>query len=155
MKVIALVSGGKDSTFNMMECIKNGHEIVALVNLRPPNSQSVKNERLVGDGQDNQDELVVQELDSFMYQSVGNEIIDLYAQAMQVPIYRAEIIGKVKNTGLEYEPTDNQDEVEDLYRILACAKNELEAKNGWVVVLTTIWIDQSTVLKCFCCCCLN
>ena len=27
MKVIALISGGKDSTFNMMECAKNGHEI--------------------------------------------------------------------------------------------------------------------------------
>ena len=39
MKVIALISGGKDSTFNMMECQKNGHEIVALINLRPPNNQ--------------------------------------------------------------------------------------------------------------------
>ncbi len=45
MRVIALCSGGKDSTFNMMECVRNGHEIVALVNLRPPNSLSVKNEK--------------------------------------------------------------------------------------------------------------
>ncbi len=35
MKVIALISGGKDSTFNMMECMKHGHDIVALVNLKP------------------------------------------------------------------------------------------------------------------------
>ncbi len=27
MKVIALISGGKDSTFNMMECTKRDHEI--------------------------------------------------------------------------------------------------------------------------------
>ena len=40
MKVIALISGGKDSTFNMMECKKNGHEIVALLNLKPPNVSS-------------------------------------------------------------------------------------------------------------------
>lgn len=33
MRVVALVSGGKDSCFNMMQCVKNGHEIVALANL--------------------------------------------------------------------------------------------------------------------------
>ena len=44
MKVIALCSGGKDSTFNMMECVRNGHEIVALINLRPPDSLSIQNE---------------------------------------------------------------------------------------------------------------
>lgn len=35
MKVVALISGGKDSTFNMMKCVENGHEIVALANLYP------------------------------------------------------------------------------------------------------------------------
>ena len=35
MKVVALISGGKDSTFNMMECVRHGHEIVALANLHP------------------------------------------------------------------------------------------------------------------------
>ena len=44
MKVIALISGGKDSTMNMMKCIQNGHEIVALVNLRPPNCLSALND---------------------------------------------------------------------------------------------------------------
>lgn len=34
-KVIALVSGGKDSCFNMMHTIANGHEIVALATLTP------------------------------------------------------------------------------------------------------------------------
>ena len=28
-------SGGKDSTYNMMECVRNGHELVALANLHP------------------------------------------------------------------------------------------------------------------------
>ena len=35
MRVLALASGGKDSTMAMIECIKQGHEIVALANLRP------------------------------------------------------------------------------------------------------------------------
>lgn len=35
MKVLALISGGKDSCFSMMHCVANGHEIVALGNLCP------------------------------------------------------------------------------------------------------------------------
>jgi len=35
MKVVALISGGKDSCFNMMHCVANGHQIVALANLKP------------------------------------------------------------------------------------------------------------------------
>ena len=35
MKVVALISGGKDSCFNMMQCIAGGHELVALANLYP------------------------------------------------------------------------------------------------------------------------
>lgn len=34
-KVIGLVSGGKDSCFNMMHVIANGHEVVALATLTP------------------------------------------------------------------------------------------------------------------------
>ncbi len=33
MKVFALISGGKDSIYNIHQCIKNGHDIVALGNL--------------------------------------------------------------------------------------------------------------------------
>ena len=28
-------SGGKDSTYNMIECVRHGHELVALANLHP------------------------------------------------------------------------------------------------------------------------
>jgi diphthine-ammonia ligase len=126
MKVIALISGGKDSTFNMMQCVKHGHEIVALVNLRPPNSQSVRNEVPT----DSNSGEIVQELDSYMYQSVGNELIEMYAEAMELPLYRANITGQVINTDLEYDPKDESDEVEDLYRILKRVKEELEAKLG-------------------------
>ena len=38
MKVLALVSGGKDSVYNMMRCVAHGHEIVALGHMCPPDS---------------------------------------------------------------------------------------------------------------------
>jgi diphthine-ammonia ligase len=37
MRVVALVSGGKDSCYNMVQCVAAGHEIVALANLQPEN----------------------------------------------------------------------------------------------------------------------
>ena len=36
MKVLALISGGKDSCYSLIECRRLGHEIVALANLHPP-----------------------------------------------------------------------------------------------------------------------
>lgn len=35
MKFVALVSGGKDSCFNISYCQQNGHELVAAASLRP------------------------------------------------------------------------------------------------------------------------
>ena len=35
MKVVGLVSGGKDSCYNMVHCVAAGHEITCLANLRP------------------------------------------------------------------------------------------------------------------------
>ena len=29
------ISGGKDSCYNMMQCVEHGHDIVALANLKP------------------------------------------------------------------------------------------------------------------------
>lgn len=34
-KFIGLISGGKDSIFNILECVRHGHELVVLVNLYP------------------------------------------------------------------------------------------------------------------------
>lgn len=36
MKFVALISGGKDSCYNVMHCLVQGHELAALANLRPP-----------------------------------------------------------------------------------------------------------------------
>jgi hypothetical protein len=35
MKYIALLSGGKDSCYNLLHCHKNGHELVVAASLRP------------------------------------------------------------------------------------------------------------------------
>ncbi|KAK5643599.1 hypothetical protein RI129_007444 [Pyrocoelia pectoralis] len=103
MKVVGLISGGKDSCYNLMQCVAAGHEIVALANLLPKNRT---------------------EIDSYMYQSVGHEAITLIAEAIQLPLYRKEIIGDSKNIGLNYSPTSD-DEVEDLFELLKTVKNEM------------------------------
>ena len=42
MRVVALVSGGKDSCYNMIQCVREGHAIVALANLHPPQTAKGK-----------------------------------------------------------------------------------------------------------------
>ncbi|XP_060031151.1 diphthine--ammonia ligase isoform X2 [Erinaceus europaeus] len=104
MRVAALISGGKDSCYNMMQCIAAGHQIVALANLRPATNQG---------GSD--------ELDSYMYQTVGHHAIDLYAEAMALPLYRRTIRGRSMDTGQVYTKCEG-DEVEDLYELLKLVK---------------------------------
>ncbi|PFX20718.1 Diphthine--ammonia ligase [Stylophora pistillata] len=105
MRVVALISGGKDSCYNMMQCVQQGHTIIALANLKPR-----------GDAD---------ELDSYMYQTVGHNAIDLYAQAMDLPLYRGTIEGSSVDQGKVY--TESQgDEVEDLYKLLKNIKEKIE-----------------------------
>ncbi|XP_030855586.1 diphthine--ammonia ligase [Strongylocentrotus purpuratus] len=106
MKVVALVSGGKDSCFNMMQCVAEGHDLVALANLYPQE---------------------VDELDSYMFQTVGHHAIDLYSQAMALPLYRAAIKGGSREQGRDYQPTEG-DEVEDLFLLLKKIKDEMQVE---------------------------
>ena len=69
-----LCSGGKDSCYNMLLCQRHGHRIIALGNLLPAAAG-------------------VDELDSYMFQTVGHNIIPLYAQCMGLPLYRRHISG--------------------------------------------------------------
>ena len=68
LNVLALISGGKDSIFNILKCQQAGHTIVALANLYP--SEMGK------------------EIDSYMYQSVGGHLIENIAEALDKPLYR-------------------------------------------------------------------
>ncbi|KNE63599.1 hypothetical protein AMAG_08703 [Allomyces macrogynus ATCC 38327] len=122
MKIVALISGGKDSCFNVLHCVANGHDVVALANLHP-----------AADAGD--------ELDSHMYQTVGHDVIPLYAKcfrnpgapndvdplaAPDLPMFRRAIAGASANIGMTYDHAGTAaagnnhvvDEVEDLYLLL-------------------------------------
>jgi diphthine-ammonia ligase len=64
---------------------------------------------------------VSDELDSFMYQTVGHMGIELLAEAMELPLYRKTTSGVTTQRGKDYEPTAD-DEVEDLYELLKQVK---------------------------------
>ncbi|XP_065492286.1 diphthine--ammonia ligase [Caloenas nicobarica] len=110
MRVVALISGGKDSCYNMMQCVAAGHQVVALANLRPAENTGLTDE-----------------LDSYMYQTVGHHAIDLYAEALDLPLYRGFIKGTSVNTGRVYT-TCQEDEVEDLYDLLKLVKDKEEVE---------------------------
>ena len=52
-----------------------------------------------------------------MYQTVGHGVIDLYAEALGLPLFRKAISGKSLVTELNYECNED-DEVEDLHILL-------------------------------------
>lgn len=106
MKVVALISGGKDSCFNMMHAVAEGHTIVALANLYPSDQDT-------------------DEIDSYMYQTVGHEAINLYSEAMDIPLFRRKISGYAKSKSLNYV-ADKEDEVEDLYALLHDIKSHMQ-----------------------------
>lgn len=86
LNVIALVSGGKDSFFSLLHCLKNGHNVIALANLYPPAASH------------NAD------LNSYMYQTVGHTVIPLYSDALRLPLYRQQISGSAVNAAKDYAP---------------------------------------------------
>ncbi|PKI83964.1 hypothetical protein MVES_001864 [Malassezia vespertilionis] len=111
MKVVGLLSGGKDSCFNLCHCVLQGHTIVALATLAPPHGQD--------------------EMDSFMYQTVGHDAVQAIADAMHLPLYRAPIMGQALNQSSVYGAVDprqgqgesEEDETEDLYRLLCTVQH--------------------------------
>ncbi|KAJ6104621.1 hypothetical protein N7523_010941 [Penicillium sp. IBT 18751x] len=111
LNVIALISGGKDSLYSILHCIRNGHRIVALANLHPEPNLSAENE---------------EDIDSFMYQTIGHSVIPLYAEALGIPLYRAPITGGAVDTARIYRHDDAdqgaettvQDETECLVPLL-------------------------------------
>ncbi|KAF7958621.1 hypothetical protein EAE96_002161 [Botrytis aclada] len=96
LNVIALISGGKDSFFSILHCLQNGHKIVALGNLHPPLTEP-QTEESDGIHKDEND------LNSFMYQTVGHTIIPLYEEALGIPLYRQAILGSAVQTGTSYD----------------------------------------------------
>lgn len=109
LKVVCLISGGKDSLFSILHCLANGHDVVALANLHPPYDES-------GSG--------VDDLESYMYQTIGHSIIPLFEKALGLPLYRHEITGTSVNQNKSYGSVgSNQgDETESLVPLLTKVK---------------------------------
>eukprot|EP00934_Nitzschia_sp_Nitz4_P008816 Nitzschia sp. Nitz4//scaffold45_size130396//106541//109024//NITZ4_003469-RA/size130396-processed-gene-0.201-mRNA-1//1//CDS//3329552458//8806//frame0 len=95
MRFVALVSGGKDSIYSVLECIRNGHELVACVHLgRPANEQE----------------------ESYMYQTAASEVVrTMVEECLGVPLLLHTRVGTSIQTSLQYDNQDANDEVEDLY----------------------------------------
>ncbi|KAK8082300.1 hypothetical protein PG996_001081 [Apiospora saccharicola] len=129
LNVIALISGGKDSFFSILHCLANGHRVVALANLHPPDhhphasaTTPVSHPGATGwsisdapaplgpstdsghslsqhdsEGADETD------LNSFMYQTVGHQVVPLYATATGLPLFRRAITGTTVDHGISYQ----------------------------------------------------
>ncbi|BGP27571.1 hypothetical protein JCM10295v2_006543 [Rhodotorula toruloides] len=122
MKTVALLSGGKDSVYNLLHCVVNGHEPVAVASLGPPAGKD--------------------ELDSFMYQTVGHSGLATIAHALDLPFFSRAIKGTAVNVGGEYgtregkgkgqqkEKENDGDETEDLYELLKDVKEAMSDVQG-------------------------
>ena len=111
LNVIGLISGGKDSFFSLLHCLANNHRVVALANLYPPLALSLREP--------------LEDLNSYMYQTVGHTLTHLYSDALGLPIFRQEITGSACNSSKDYAyVSDSQndlgrvDETEDLIPLL-------------------------------------
>eukprot|EP00658_Telonema_sp_P-2_P033215 TRINITY_DN24425_c0_g3_i1.p1 TRINITY_DN24425_c0_g3~~TRINITY_DN24425_c0_g3_i1.p1 ORF type:complete len:241 (+),score=40.88 TRINITY_DN24425_c0_g3_i1:60-782(+) len=91
--------------YNMLECARLGHEIVALANLHPEDEER-------------------EELDSFTFQTVGHSVIPAYAQCMDLPLIRIPTKAVSVNQELQYEPAP-EDEVEDLFELLKTVQEQI------------------------------
>jgi diphthine-ammonia ligase len=107
LNAVALISGGKDSFFSILHCQANGHKVVALANLHPPEQENG----------------AVDDLESYMYQTVGHAVIPLYEQAIGLPLFRQAIDGTAVNQAKSYGPSSTslssiEDETESLLPLL-------------------------------------
>ena len=128
--MIGLISGGKDSLYSLIHCIRNGHRIVALANLYP---KATTRTRRSQDGNDDNEE--EEDTDSFMYQTVGYKVIPLYESALGIPLYRAPISRRgAVDRGLCYAPptttTEEEDETESLIPLLTTVKRNHPEANA-------------------------
>ncbi|KDE05916.1 hypothetical protein MVLG_03729 [Microbotryum lychnidis-dioicae p1A1 Lamole] len=131
MKVVALLSGGKDSIYNLLHCILNGHEPIAVASLGP------------GKGKD--------ELDSYMYQTVAHSGLSLIAESLSLPFYTRIITGTAIHRANSYgsrtgqasssastlasesKSGEDKDETEDMYELLRDVKEKEPTVQGVAV----------------------
>ena len=102
MKFVAIISGGKDSLYSIVECCRLGHELLGCVHL--------------GAAENTEEE-------SYMYQTAASEVITtLVEECLGVPLIFYQRVGKSINVSLVYQEARVGDEVEDLFQALTLAK---------------------------------
>ncbi|KAF9764262.1 Diphthine--ammonia ligase [Nosema granulosis] len=102
MDFIGLVSGGKDSIYSIKCCIDKGHKLVGILYMLNPSPY----------------------VDSYMYQTVGSEIVKLFGDCLDVPLFIYETECNAANQDLIYQE-NAKDEVEDLYKALSEIKRKI------------------------------
>lgn len=102
MKFVALVSGGKDSIYSIQLLKLQGHTPVGLLYMYTD------------------DEYV----DSYMYQTVGSEIVKVLGKCLDLPLYEYKTKCLTINKNLDYTKI-NDDEVEDLYTALSEIRSKI------------------------------
>lgn len=121
MKFVALVSGGKDSVYSVLECTRFGHSLVAVANLYFD---------APGEGSN----IATQEADSFMFQTVGHNVAVCMGACLGTPMYRIATKGKAVQSGVEYMvpagTSGATDEVEDLFHLISCVKHDFPDIQG-------------------------
>lgn len=113
MRFAALISGGKDSCYNIFQSMQQGHVLVCLIHLIPPESGTA-----------------LEESNSFMYQTAGSGVVSAYAECFGVEIFQYVITGSSLRTSLEYVYEEIGDEVEDLYQAILTAKTKFPDLEG-------------------------
>ena len=103
MRVLALISGGKDSIFAMHVVHASGHDIVVLGHISPSQNEP----------------------DSEMYQSVASEGVHKISEALEIPLLIQATSNVQKIKEMQYSKTEG-DEVEDLFLLLERAKIEYD-----------------------------
>eukprot|EP01080_Neovahlkampfia_damariscottae_P007136 gene7136-11449_t len=126
MKIVGLISGkkknffeikqfagGKDSCYNLVKCVQHGHEIICLANLAPKEKQQY-------------------ELDSYMFQTIGHNLIHAISDCFELPLIQHFFEGKSTQRELGYnnEKINSEDEVEDLYNLLKKVKEDFPEVEG-------------------------
>ncbi|KAI3651836.1 hypothetical protein MP228_003139 [Amoeboaphelidium protococcarum] len=104
-RVVGLISGGKDSIFNLIHCQQNGHELVCLANLYPH-------------------QMDCEEMDNYMYQTVGHDVIPMIAQCMDLPLVREPLSDAHSSQSGSDASDRDQNDLGALYRLLYRVKQQ-------------------------------
>ena len=111
MKVVALLSGGKDSLYALLLCLRAGHDVIAVATLHPPTPS-------------------VDEIDSHCFQTIGHQLTPAIAHCLSLPFYSLPLTHSSLSTALHYHPHPSGDEVEDLHSLLTLVQQSHPTLNA-------------------------